>query len=459
VVGILNIDGYRANQFKESHVPIATDFARQAAIALHNAELYGEVIRRAELLSSIHEVGVSIVSSLELEEVLRTVSTSILEVLNAQHVRVFLYNATTDTFTLASALDYGGKFQVIAANPNPPRKDGLTATVARSGKSLVISDSRSHPLFRGLDQFQYFGAIVGTPLKKRDQVLGVINVAYREPHRFTSHELDALQLLSLQAAVALDNARLYAIEVKQIEQELNIARRIQQGFLPRKFPELPGWSISAVCLPARETGGDFYEFVRRRDNHWGLAIGDVSGKSIQAAMLMSVAQSLVGAKGSDHYSPGKVMAETNRLLYEDMPSSAFVAISYILISEGSNVVTFSNGGQLAPFLVPAKKGAIHLLETPGAHWPLGVLADVEYEELSLSLEEGDMLVFFTDGLIERMNPKRQMLGFDGVRAALEDVRGWPTNRVLKHLLVVAENFAMGTGAHDDITLLLIQRLK
>jgi serine phosphatase RsbU (regulator of sigma subunit)/putative methionine-R-sulfoxide reductase with GAF domain len=461
VVGVLNVDGYVADQFNERHISIATDFAHQAAIAIHNAELYGEAVGRAELLRSIQEVGVRIVSSLDLDHVLQAVSTSILETLNAQYIRICMYNRQRESFKLAYALD--GRAE-SAGNVTPgesrfPRKNGLTATVARSGKSMVISNARQHRLFREQGDYPRFGAIAGVPLKRRNEVLGVVSVSYDDPHHFTAHELDALELLALQAAVALENARLFSLEVKQVEQELSIARQIQQGFLPQEIPHIPGWDLTAVCLPARETGGDFYEFVGRRDNYWGLAIGDVSGKSIQAAMLMGAAQSLVAAKGSDHFSPARVMAETNQLLFEDVPHGAFVALCYALVSPESNKLVFSNGGQLAPYLVPSNQQPVRLIETPGFHFPLGIFPTVTYDEFSLSLQPGDMMVFFTDGLIERMNPERQLFGFEEVAGVLETLRGQSAQRVLQALLRAANQFARGEHAHDDVTILVIRRLE
>jgi serine phosphatase RsbU (regulator of sigma subunit) len=315
-----------------------------------------------------------------------------------------------------------------------------------------------HPLYQSEGMAHGFKAIIGAPLKKGEEVLGVLNVFYDQPHYFTSDELDLLHLLVTQAAVALENARLYEFEVKQVEQELNIARQIQQGFFPKQIPILSGWEIAAICLPARETGGDFYEFVERADDTLGLVVGDVSGKSIPAAMLMAAAQSLVSSKGSDHRSPARVMIETNRLLYKDVPPGAFVAASYALLSAGSDEVCLSNGGQLAPFLVPANGEPIRLIETPGSHLPLGIMADMAYDELSFPLASGDLLIFCTDGLIERKDAAGRLFGFEGALAVLESLAGQSPQAVLDALLEAADAFANGVGPADDVTLVVVRRV-
>ncbi len=455
VVGILNIDDYTPHQFDETQINIAQAFAGQAAIAIHNARLYRQAEKRADLMTLVQEIGLSIAVSLDLKEVLRAVAAAALTVLEACQTRIYLYDSSGDTFTLATTLSgkEAAKIEVMQ-----PRRDGLTARVARSGRYLAVPNVAEHPLYQNSEVIHGFKAIIGAPLKKGAEVLGVLNVFYHQPHAFASDELDLLHLLATQAAVALENARLYEIEVKQVEQELIIARQIQQGFFPEQIPTLPGWEIAAICLPARETGGDFYEFVERTDATLGLVVGDVSGKSIQAAMLMAAAQSLVSAKGSDHRSPGKVITETNQLLCKDVPSGAFVAVSYALLSANSAEVRLSNGGQLAPFLLPAQAEPILLIETPGHHLPLGIIPDMAYDELSISLAPGDSLIFCTDGLIERKDAAGQLFGFERALAVLETLHGQLPHGVLDTLLTAADTFANGIGPADDVTLLVVRRV-
>jgi sigma-B regulation protein RsbU (phosphoserine phosphatase) len=455
VVGILNMYGNAPDQFTEAHLDLARAFADQAATAIHNARLYGQAEKRAELLASVQQIGLRLVGSLELPEVLEAITTSVRTLLAASEVRIYLYNPDADTFTLAALPDRAGQITMKISQPRP---DGLTATVARTGRYLVVPNALEHPLY--YDESHGFEAIIGIPLKKREQVLGVLNVFYEQPHRFTLDEIYVLDLLATQAAVALENARLYEVEVKQLEQELEIARQIQRGFLPQQVPQLPGWRIAAVCLPARETGGDFYEFVERTDGTLGLIVGDVTGKSISAAMLMAAAQSLANAKGSDYASPARVMAETNRLLCEDVPKQTFVALSYALLTPDQGQICLSNGGQLDPFLVPvAGDGPVRLVETSGNRLPLGIFPAVNYQEVPVELAPGDLLVFYTDGLVERKNGAGSLFGFERMAAKLEELRGHSAEAALNALLRAADEFAAGIGPHDDTTLVVVQRLK
>jgi GAF domain-containing protein len=633
LVGVLNIDSYTAHQFKEADIPLAQAFAQQAALAIHNARLYGQAQKRANTLALVQEIGLSIMSSLELEEVLRAVATSVFELLEAHYVRIFLYDPDSDTFTRAAVLDRGNEAGLTQIKIIPPRKDGLTATVARSGQYFAIADTRQHPLFLDRETYHDFRAIIGVPMKKREQVLGVFIIFYKEPHQFKDEELNLLQLLATQAAVAIENARLYAleqarledearrseqwrrmqeitstlnvsldrervlnnaceqlvrlyevdhcaivflnegelsgrivaeypltgavgihipldypafrqlltdlqpfasfnapedplfgqsqatlkrvgvksiliaplmvqgrvigsvgldmlqerrrfseeelnmirvvadqiaialenarlyeVEVKQIERELDIARQIQRGFFPKRTPDIPGWTIAAACLPARETGGDFFDFVERPDGGVGVVVGDVSGKSIPAAMLMAAAQSFVSAKGSDYRSPAVVLQETNRLIYEDVPKGSFVAASYALLSPDCDEVCLSNAGQLSPYLVSMNDRPNQLIETSGPRFPLGVIPSLAYQEIVLTLAPGDALVFCTDGLVECHDRAGRMFGFDGMGAILEELRGQPPEVMLRALLAATDQFTDGLGSHDDVTLVIVQRM-
>jgi serine phosphatase RsbU (regulator of sigma subunit) len=350
--------------------------------------------------------------------------------------------------------------------PNPEEIVGMTfdfqeqapyQDITRTRRPVILQDTLE------VAGWQHTGprpirSWIGAPLLASDRLIGLLTVDHSQPDFYHWSEGEVVMAFANLAAIALENARLYQFEVKQIEQELSIARQIQRGFLPRHVPEIPGWQIAAVCLPARETGGDFYEFVERTDGALGLAVGDVSGKSVPAAMLMAAAQSMVGAKGSDHLSPAKVLNEVNMLLCDDIPRGTFVAMSYALLTPHQPTVHLSNGGQLAPFLVPAGERPIQLVETPAPRWPMGIMPESCYQETAIILEPGDLLVFYTDGLVERKNEKEELFGFERVGSALDEMRGLSPDHVLQHLLAAADSFAHGLSAHDDVTLVIVQRV-
>ncbi len=451
VIGSIGLDTLNlTRQFTPEEINLCRVVADQMAIAITNARTY-QAERAARIQADTLREAAAIVSeSLELKIVLERIL--------AQLARVIHYDSSS------IILHEKERFRVVAGHAQPPAtQTTLTARphlqeIVRTQRPLVIPDTA---LFEGwpADNLNGVGSWIGAPLLVSERLIGLLELNHPQPNFYRPADGDLITAFAHLAAIALENARLYEFEVKQIEQELNIARQIQRGFLPREIPTLPGWEIAAICQPARETGGDFYDFVKLPDDSLGLIVGDVSGKSIPAAMLMAAAQSVIGAKASDHRSPARVMRETNRLLVDDVPKGSFVAAAYALLSAQDKTVCLSNCGQLAPLLVPANgQQPVRLVESPGDHLPLGIVPNPNYQEMTLSLAPGDTLVFHTDGLVERKDKADQLFGFERLMEILEQQRGQPAQAVLEALLRAADTFANGVGPADDVTLVVVRRI-
>lgn len=455
VIGSVSLNASQhPHQFADDELNMIRIVADQIAIAITNARTYqAERVARIQA-DTLREVAAILNETLDLNEVLERILDQIGRVITCDSSSIILKD--------------DGKLKVVATRgfPNPEEIIGLSFSFTEQAPYQEIARTRGPVILQDTLEvagWQHTGprpirSWIGAPLLVSERLVGLLTVDHSQPDFYQQADGELVMAFANLAAIALENARLYQFEVKQVEQELAIAQQIQRGFLPRHIPEIPGWRIAAVCLPARETGGDFYEFVERTDGILGLAVGDVSGKSVPAAMLMAAAQSMVGAKGSDHLSPAKVMSEVNRLLCDDIPRGTFVAMSYALLAPYQPTVYLSNGGQLAPFLVPGRGQPIQLVETPTPRWPMGIMPDSCYQETTVNLEPGDLLVFYTDGLVERKNEKDELFGFERVGALLDELRGQPPEYVLQCLLTAADNFAQGLSAHDDVTLVVAQRV-
>jgi serine phosphatase RsbU (regulator of sigma subunit) len=282
-----------------------------------------------------------------------------------------------------------------------------------------------------------------------------------------------------QAAVALENARLYAESVTRVEQELEIAHRIQSNLFPRALPQVPGLSLAAQCLPARETGGDFYDCFVLGDPAEtlpdaylevpGLApgaaeldgpllaimVGDASGKSIPGAMLMAVARSIARSEARDHVFPPAVMRETNRWVSHDVPPGTFVALCYATLDPRTRQLAVTSAGQVAPILRRAD-GSLVYLQPPPPTLPLGIIADIPYSSLELTLAEGDTLVFYTDGVVEAHDTQGQLFGFERFEALLAEHGALPPEEMIERVLLSVGEFSGQAAHHDDMTLVVVR---
>jgi serine phosphatase RsbU (regulator of sigma subunit) len=238
----------------------------------------------------------------------------------------------------------------------------------------------------------------------------------------------------------------------RIEQELRVARLIQQTLLPKSAPELGGYQIAAYYRPAREVGGDFYDFLELEYGRLGLVVGDVSGKGIPAALVMANTRSVLRtiAQGGG-IAPGEVLAEANEILYPDIPSNMFVTCFYGVLDPSSDTFTYANSGHDLPYL--HRKGEAEELRARGM--PLGLMSSMGYEEMELVLEPGDRVLFYSDGLVEAHDPEGEMFGFPRLRALVAE---HAEERELGDFLLEELYSFVGEGweQEDDITLVTLR---
>lgn len=244
------------------------------------------------------------------------------------------------------------------------------------------------------------------------------------------------------------------IERERVDQELRVARRIQQASLPNEVPELEGWQISPYYQPAREVGGDFYDFHLLSEGRLGVAVGDATGKGVPAALVMSTTcgmlQLATRAFGSP--SPGEVLGQVNETLLARIPSNTFVTCFYAILEPESGTVRYANAGHDLPY--PHRNGEAEELRARGM--PLGILPGMSYEEGEISLEEGECVLFYSDGLVEAHNPQGEIFGFPRLRALV--AKHGEENSLKETLLGELFSFvAEGWEQEDDINLLTLGR--
>jgi serine phosphatase RsbU (regulator of sigma subunit) len=243
-----------------------------------------------------------------------------------------------------------------------------------------------------------------------------------------------------------------ARERERIEQEMRVAQVIQQNFLPKELPDLPGWEFAAHYQPAREVGGDFYDFIQLADGAVGIAVGDVTDKGVPAAMMMASTRSVLRAAAQRLVSPGEVIERVNELLCPDMPPKMFVTCLYGVLSPESGQLRFANAGHDLPY-VKTREG---IVELRARGMPLGLMPGMDYEERQATLEPGDSVLLHSDGVVEAHDPGRDMFGLPRLK---QIVAGAPPGRQLIDRVLRELALFTGPGAvqEDDITMVTLQR--
>ena len=242
-------------------------------------------------------------------------------------------------------------------------------------------------------------------------------------------------------------------ERERVEQELRVARRIQQASLPKEVPEAEGWDITPYYQPAREVGGDFYEFFELDDGRVGFAVGDATGKGVPAAFVMSATCALLGGVATaSGASPGEVLTRINEAVLTRIPPNMFVTCFYAILDPKSGHLVYANAGHDLPYV---RQGS-DAVELRARGMPLGLMPGMDYEEKEIILQAGESALFYSDGLVEAHDPKGEMFGFPRLRDLVAE---HGEERLLGELLLEELYSFVGEGweREDDITLLTLRR--
>ena len=309
-----------------------------------------------------------------------------------------------------------------------------------------------------LDALRAEGVKLTVPLVSQGELIGVLNLGPRRSDQdYSSDDRGLLANLAAQAAPAVRVAQLVreqqeaARARERIEQELRVARLIQQTLLPKERPVLPGWKLNTYYQPARAVGGDFYDFLPLADGRLGIVIADVTDKGVPAALVMATTRSILRSMAPSG-SPGVVLERVNDLLYPDIPEKMFVTCFYAVLDPVSGRLHYANAGHDLPY----RRGTRRVDELRATGMPLGLMPGMRYEEKELVLGFGETVLFYTDGLVEAHNAQREMFSFPRLMALFATPQ--PDGDVIAFLLDELGKFT-GTGweQEDDVTLVTLQR--
>jgi phosphoserine phosphatase RsbU/P len=293
-------------------------------------------------------------------------------------------------------------------------------------------------------------------LKAGATELGSGNLGYRVDLK-TGDEFEDLAVsfntMAADLRTSIDNLRRTTAEKERYTKELEIAKEIQDTFLPESTPAIPGIGIAAATIPAMEIGGDFYDFIPAGKDRWGIAMADVSGKGISAALFMALSRTLLHVSGSTAGDPTAAIRQANRWIYEDGRSSMFVTVFYGVLDAAAMQFSYVNAGHNPPLLV--RDGGVQELGNSRGI-ALGVVPDVSVAATTLDLRPGDILVLYTDGITEAFNDLDEAFGEERLRDYVQAGRAMPARDILDGLVAEIRRFAGGAAQSDDITLVVVK---
>ena len=457
VIGALNLLSEGTHQFTDQDVAVLRQFGTHMAVAFVNVRLFEGKRRDAETFETLAEIGRDVASILDLDQLLERVATLARRVIDYRTFGILLINEERQELEVKVAVKYG-QHETI---PNVKLGEGLVGYAAEHKEPVLVNDVTRDP--RYIRMLADVRSELVVPMLVKNRCIGVFNLESPEIDAFDKRHVEILTLLASQAAVAIENARLYetvrANEIR-LEREVGFARRVQMALLPTALPTPQrGVDVSASFTPARELGGDFYVFLQPDPSILLVAVGDVSGKGVPAALYGAFAAELVRGRAARRHryvpersSPGAILTSVNDTLHKRQLEEYYCTLSYALFDLNRRQMTLANSG--LPYAVRWHQGAAAPIELPGI--PLGLFAGSTYDERSFELAPGDLYAFCTDGLFEATDPAGREFGTVGLVEVLSRVHDRPAREIVAAVFEAVTDFRGAVSLSDDMTIVIVK---
>jgi len=339
-------------------------------------------------------------------------------------------------------------------NPHYHVNESLLGWMLLYKKPLVIGDPSRDERFRGLTWDASIRSVMCLPLMLKSELTGILTIYNKKGQAGFSEEDERLMsIIAAQSAQIIDNSRL-AQDKNRMEEQLNLAKQIQNNLLPKSPPMLEGYEVAGTSIPALSVGGDYYDFIPAGDGKLAVCLGDVSGKGLPASLLMANVQATLRALTLVDAPMSARMERANTLVFRSTDDERFVTLFYGMLNCSAHELVYCNAGHEPPFLF-SKDGSSRRLQS--GNLALGILDGMRYREASMRLEEGDVLVVYSDGITDAANASEELFGTDRLAELIAAHRREPADILIARILDGVAAHAGRSPQFDDLTLLVVKR--
>jgi len=449
-VGVLDIQSRHLDYFTKEQRNILSVLANRLAVAIENARLFEQVRTQAETLLVLNEVSREISSILDVEALLRRAAELVKRVIDYQILSIMLYDEEQQVFRHRLDVKHG---QRVQGKLRAAASEGIVGAAATTREPVLVPDVTADP--RYLMANPETRSELAIPMIHKGKVIGVLDLESPQLNYFTEDHVQTLSILAANLAVSLENARLYEQVAKgeaRLERDLQAAKRIQGALLRPAPAEDYGLDVAARYVSAREVCGDLYDFLRYGPQQLGVALGDVSGKGTAAALYGAVAIGIMRSLAPQKLQPAEMLRQMNQLVGERRIEGRFMTACFATWQKGRQKLRVANAGQSQPLLY--KGGRCDRIELTG--FPLGIFEEVNYDEWSVTLEPGDILVFHSDGIAETANSEGQFFGTTRLRKLIEQHHELTAAEIADLVLREVDWFTQSAPLSDDRTLVVLK---
>jgi sigma-B regulation protein RsbU (phosphoserine phosphatase) len=453
VIGVIDLEARQPGYFTEEHKRLLTLVASRIAVGVENARLYTRVSRQAQTLTVLNEIAREVTSILNLDELLKRIAELLTRLIDYQMFSILLLDEARTKLQHRFSVRFK---QNVHIKHDIPLGRGLVGYAAQHKTAVVVPDVQKDPRYIQLNPETRSELCV--PLIYKDEAIGVLDLEHTRRGYFTDDHRRTLSTLAAQVAIAVENARLYervAQQEQRLEREMTMARELQFRMLPHSCPKLHGAELAARYLPAREIGGDIYEFLNYAGSRTAIALGDVSGKGAPAALYAALVGGILRSSAAAEPGAAEMLSLVNSALVERTIDAQFVSMIYAIWDDEERSLQISNSGLPRPIF--CHEGKTEIVQATGL--PLGFFDNAEFEEFWLALAPGDICVLFTDGIIDARNSKGTGFGRERIESIVAKHHKSPADGILEAIFKDVCKFSEGAPVFDDQTVIVLKALE
>lgn len=461
-LGILNVAGADWSSFTPHSLALLTNVGNMMGIAIERARLF-DLLRekRVNEQAALLKLSSQLLSRLNFDDLSSYLMSEVRRLLDCDACAIFMPNQSQEHLNFVAASGWWSD-PVAERRQIPNEADSGPGWVMRTQQPLLVENlQKSDPtswLPEWLMEEEFKGHAI-VPLVAEDHSIGALAINSREPRLLNEDEVNFLQLMANQAAIAIETNRLHMEEIKRerIEEELAVGRQIQLSLLPKSLPTISGWEFAVHYEAAHQVGGDFYDLFElpNQEDQIGLFIGDVSGKGVPAALFMAMSRTMLRSTIITSRNPSQALIRANELIQKDSQADLFLSAIYATFNTQTGHFTYANAGHNRPILLRSSTGDIQELTARGII--LGEFDDIQLEEDNVELLPGDVFVCYTDGVTDAINAQQQPFDEQRLFEIISSHHDASAEEMLSAILDEIRRFVGDTDQTDDMTLVIVKR--
>ncbi len=452
IVGVIDIQSDQLDYFNEEHARLLSLVASRVAVTIENARLYTRLSRQAQTLMVLSEISRELTSILNLDQLLRRIADLLVRVVDYHMFSILLLEEKENKLVHRFSLRFNENVQL---KHDIPVGRGLVGYAAEKGQAALAPDVSKDP--RYIEVNPETRSELCVPLIYKDRVIGVLDLEHTRRSYFNEDHQRTITTLAGQIAIAIENARLYervAEQEARLERDLAMAREVQVSLLPPNLPNIQGAELGVRFQSALAIGGDMYDFVEYSKRQTAIAVGDVSGKGAPAALYAALVSGLLRSAAKEKLSPAKMLQTLNASLHERKLETQFCSMVYVVWDAQKREMRFANSGSPRPIF--CRQGKTEIVQATGI--PMGMFDFATYDEITLSFEPGDLVVLFSDGMVDALNSSEELF----TRRHLEEVVianfQLPAAEIVAALFNAVQQHSGDVAAFDDETVIVFKAL-